>query len=274
MANARCVLHNTHMQPTATTYSELRQAYDVLNAELFSAELPPCLLTLQREKRTYGYFSRARFGTRTGETTDEIALNPEYFAVVPLLETLQTLGHEMVHLWQAHFGKPGRGRYHNAEWADKMEAIGLMPSSTGRPGGRRVGDSMADYMIPGGRFERAVARLVSERGFSISWYDLQPARMPLYESTSPVEAASLPPAALSKATDDGLVVRVAGRAPAAGDGAVPDRSNRVKWSCPGCRASAWGKPGLRLGCIPCGLPLLAAASSSTTAATETFARRR
>lgn len=76
------------MEPTATTYEELRRAFDFFNDKLFDGSLPPCLLTLQREKRTYGYFSAGRFGTRRGDTTDEIALNPEYFAVVPVIETL------------------------------------------------------------------------------------------------------------------------------------------------------------------------------------------
>ncbi len=53
--------------------------------------------------------------------TDEIAMNPSYFGVVPLLEILQTLVHEMAHAWQFHFGEPGRRGYHNKEWADKWK---------------------------------------------------------------------------------------------------------------------------------------------------------
>lgn len=41
---------------------------------------------------------------------------------------MQTIVHEMVHLWQYEFGKPSHRTYHNKE-ADKM-AIGLMPSNT------------------------------------------------------------------------------------------------------------------------------------------------
>jgi predicted SprT family Zn-dependent metalloprotease len=126
-------------KPTAQAYAELQKAYDHFNRELFEGTLPDCLLTLQREKDTYGYFSRNRFISSAGEKIDEIALNPSYFAVQPLVEILQTIAHEMVHLWQAHFGKPGRVRYHNGEFAAKMEAIGLMPSSTGqRVGGAPV----------------------------------------------------------------------------------------------------------------------------------------
>ena len=140
------------MKPTTETYSELQQAYDAFNQALFDGILPNCLITLQREKHTCGYFSSGRFASVDGKLTDEIAINPSYFAVTPIIEVLQTLVHEMAHLWQYHFGNPGRGRYHNKEWADKMESIGLMPSSTGKPGGAKTGDCMADYAIEGGLF--------------------------------------------------------------------------------------------------------------------------
>lgn len=142
----------TPIKPTQQTYEELQVTYDHFNEALFDGSLPPCLITLQRKKKTYGYFSAERFVHANGTRTDEIAMNPAYFAVYPPEEIMQTLVHEMAHLWQYHFGKPGRRGYHNKEWADKMESIGLMPSSTGKPGGARTGDSMADYAIEGGQF--------------------------------------------------------------------------------------------------------------------------
>lgn len=102
-------------------------------------------------------------------------MNPAYFAVCPPEEIMQTLCHEMCHLWQHHFGKPGRRGYHNKEWADFMEAIGLMPSSTGAPGGARTGDKMADYAIEGGRFLEAYESLMTD-DYRISWMDRFPSR--------------------------------------------------------------------------------------------------
>ena len=55
------------------------------------------------------------------ETTDEIALNPATFHDRTAEEILSTLVHEMVHLWQHHFGTPSRASYHNREWAAKMK---------------------------------------------------------------------------------------------------------------------------------------------------------
>lgn len=219
--------------PTAQAYAELQAAFDHYNRELFGGELPHCLITMQREKRTYGYFSSERFVHRHDRSkTDEIAINPSYFAVVPLLEVLQTLVHEMVHAWQFHFGKPGRRGYHNKEWADKMEAIGLMPSSTGKPGGARTGEKMADYAIPGGLFMQATDKLLTQ-DFKISWLDRFP---PMTTIAAPIADTG---------DDDGeggddlgdLISPLPG-----------NRSNRVKYRCPSCGAQAWGKPSLRLLC--------------------------
>lgn len=218
------------LSPTAQAYAELQSAFDHYNKELFGGDLPHCLITMQREKRTYGYFSSERFVHRHDKSkTDEIAINPSYFAVVPLLEILQTLVHEMVHAWQFHLGKPSRVGYHNREWADKMEAIGLMPSSTGQPGGARTGQKMADYAIPGGPFMIATDALMTQ-DFRISWLDRHP--------------AIAPTGSVSIGGEDGDGDDLADvLQPATGN-----RSNRVKFRCPSCGAQAWGKPTLRVLC--------------------------
>ena len=78
--------------PTTQAYAELQQAFEHYNVELFDGQNPRCLITMQREKRTYGYYSTKRFVHRDDHTTlDEIAINPAYFGIVPLLEILQTL---------------------------------------------------------------------------------------------------------------------------------------------------------------------------------------
>lgn len=245
--------HAPAQTPTQQVYSELRVAYDAFNAALFGGELPACLLTLQREKRTYGYYSGKRFGSLDGHVTDEIALNPEYFAVVSQLEVLQTLAHEMTHQWQAHHGTPGRGRYHNAEWADKMEAIGLMPSSTGRAGGKRTGDCMADYVIPDGPFVRVAGDLLGPQGLRITWFDRFAPAQPLYSEEDATQLASLPDtASLVPMKAQATSALVQHKTPIL---VAQNRSLRTKYQCPGCQINAWGKPGLRLLCEACMLPL-------------------
>ena len=156
------------IRPTRETYDPLQQAFETLNRALFENALPNCLITLQRHKKSYGYFSGDRFARADGKLTDEIALNPSHFRNRPQESVLATLAHEMVHLWQHHFGKPGRGRYHNMEWAEKMKSIGLQPTSTGKEDGAETGDVMDHMILPDGPFDRAVKKMLA-RGFVLSW---------------------------------------------------------------------------------------------------------
>lgn len=214
--------------PTEEAYKELRSAYRYFNAELFDDALPECLITLQRkDRRSLGYFSPDRFEKISGEVTDEIAMNPMHFASIGQVEVLQTLVHEMCHLWQKHFGVRSRAGYHNKEWGAKMKAVGLQPSSTGRPGGKETGQRMSDYVIKGGAFERVTAALL-EGGFQVSWHDALRWSEP-------------------SANGEGETGE--------GDEPIKDRSNRVKYSCAECGLNAWGKLGLPLMCGRCKVDL-------------------
>ncbi|CAN5268995.1 hypothetical protein BH23VER1_BH23VER1_13080 [soil metagenome] len=154
---------------TQVEYSSLQAAYDHFNAALLRQSLPGALITLQRKNGAGGYFHQARFIARdSSESADEIALNPDVFAGINDTEIMQTLVHEMIHQWQYYSGNPSRRCYHNQEWAAKMEEVGFMPSSTGKPGGRKVGQSIADYVIDGGRFD-ATWKDLQKGGFKIRW---------------------------------------------------------------------------------------------------------
>lgn len=214
------------MDPTPEAYTELERAYDHFNRHLFEGRLPPCILTLQRKHHTYGYFAPKAFLHRGGQTTDEIAMNPEHFHK-PIVETLQTLVHEMCHLWQSHFGNPGRARFHNREFASKMESIGLMPSRTGRPGGRKTGDQMMDYPIQGGLFEAVAAQLITD-DFQLSWMDRVQALQE--EQGGSTQGAN---------------------GTAGTNGPKPDKSNRLKYRCPTCEVQVWGRPNLLIRCGSC-----------------------
>jgi hypothetical protein len=151
-------------------YVTLAAAFDFFNRRLFDGQLPPAIITLQRKAGTHGYYSARRFEGRDDDTreTDEIALNPGTFTGRSDRDILSTLVHEMVHHWQEHFGKPGRGRYHNHEWAEKMESVGLVPSTTGVPGGQRTGQRMTHYTIVGGLFAGACEELLAD-GVKLEW---------------------------------------------------------------------------------------------------------
>ena len=81
---------------------------------------------------------------------------------------LSTLAHEMAHVWQQAHGTPPRRSYHDRQWAAKMHEIGLHPSSTGEPGGKETGQKVSHYILPGGAYARAYAKLQAT-GFLLRW---------------------------------------------------------------------------------------------------------
>lgn len=164
------------VQPTRQAFEELEKAYSFFNEQLFEGQLPECMLTLQRQHDTYGYFTPNSFQNRTGERAHEIALNPSYFSIRSIPETLSTLVTEMVSLRQWVITPPDqrpRRRYRNKHWAAMAKEVGLMPSSTGLPGGSQTGDKVRTYIIDGGAFDLAASKLVDEH-FTISWLDRYP----------------------------------------------------------------------------------------------------
>jgi hypothetical protein len=124
----------------------------------------------------------------------------------------------MAHLWQHHFGKPSRTTYHNKEWAAKMHQVGLIPTSTGWPGGKETGQHVTHIIEEGGPFEVVCAELMSE-GYGVAWVE------------------NTPGGAGSEGEDEG------------GEGEeAPKPKNKIKYTCPGCGLNAWGKPDLWLVC--------------------------
>ena len=197
------------------TYTNLDAAYDHFNRKLFGGKLPPCLLTMQRHKGAFGYFSGDRFANLDNhdDITDEIALNPAHFASQTPTKILSTLAHEMAHLWQHHFGKPGRRGYHNSEWAAKMREIGLTPvalSSTGQPNGKDTGEKVSHTIDEAGRFAKACAAFLATKP-AILYHDR------------------------------------------AGEGEARKKkvASKTKYTCPECQANAWAKPDTNLVCGDC-----------------------
>lgn len=144
--------------PTAEQFRAYEAMFDYFNAALFAGTLPAILLNFSRHARSYGFFAAERW-QGSARRTHEISLNPQHLMSRSPIEVAGTLAHEMVHLWQWEHGKRGGRGYHDRQWADKMQEIGLTPSHTGKPGGRRVGFRMTHYIAPGGAFERAFAAM-------------------------------------------------------------------------------------------------------------------
>lgn len=262
------------MQPTSELYFALERAYDHFNSKLFDGDLPTVIFTFQRKSGVMGYFSPERWGNQKGKKCNEIAINPSFLAQSRLIEICQTLVHEMVHCWQHHFGKPSRISYHNLEWARKMMNVGLMPSSTGEPGGKMTGQMMADYIIEDGLFIKAFDSLTKSEKFDFPWFDrkaLPRLFEPVIATLSVQEHQSMPDTPL----DEEAIINYVNESVKStsldiyfhGDQSsgklasyTPDtfvtfepakKSTRTKYICNGCSAIVYGKSNLNISCDDC-----------------------
>ena len=163
----------TH-NPTEQAYGELQAAYDYFNRELFDGGLPDALISFQRKPGSAGHFAADRYATRDGTAKHhELGLNPSVFKHMTPEDILSTVVHEQVHAWQKTYGDPGRPGYHNREWANKMLEIGLIPTSTGKPGGNQTGQRIDHLIQPGGKFQRAAQKFLETS--TITYVDLSDA---------------------------------------------------------------------------------------------------
>ncbi|MBN2436268.1 MAG: SprT-like domain-containing protein [Spirochaetes bacterium] len=239
-----------YLNPTSGTYDALLLSYKFMNEHLFDGVLPICLITLQREKKTYGYFCGSRFQSTddSSKRTDEIALNPQFFRSNGRDDraVCSTLVHEMCHLWQHHYGKPGRARYHNQQWADKMKKIGLIPSSTGQIGGKETGDCMSHYIDERGPFAAAYRDLVVQ-GFALQW--IEPPEYEIIEKMLPDPDNPQRSVSLTDIEDDEEIRSIIEK-PRKKD------SSKMKYSCPLCGLNAWAKFGAHFICGTCNTQML------------------
>ncbi|PWN60038.1 SprT-like domain-containing protein [Chryseobacterium oncorhynchi] len=214
-------------QPTKEFYNLFNYLFEFYNVNLFQGNLTYPMIVITRNKNVFGHYSFKRWVDSTStENVDEIAINPLWFHKYPLTEICQTIVHEMCHQWQYHFGSPSRTGYHNKEWADKMIEIGLMPSSTGKEGGKVVGQKMADYPIVSGRFSILTQSLMNENIFSDLYY----------------EANSIVGRTVEMV--NGLMVSSEGEV-------VGTNKMKIKYSCKICNVNVWAKPDVHLICGEC-----------------------
>ncbi len=211
---------------TNEQYAFMQNLFDYYNRQLFNGELTPVLFVFERCARSAGHYARGRWKqAENGEMIPEISINPEAMQTAKYWHS--TLVHEMAHHWQRTLGKTKpRPNYHNKEWAAKMEEIGLMPSSTGQPGGKKTGQAMADYPIEGGLFEKAFQALEESAAVDL------PIKSTTGQAPSPEESEG-------EESEGGE-----------SDKEKSKSGKRVKYTCP-CKNKVWGKAGLSIVCGEC-----------------------
>jgi predicted SprT family Zn-dependent metalloprotease len=156
---------------TLDQYTAITKAYDHFNERLFGGALPPCLITLQRQANSDGYYIPAKFEARDAghAVTAELALNPDAFRGKTDMDILAVLVHQMAHHWQHVEGDAPRKAYHDTAWAGRMMAMGLHPTDDGTPTGKPTGQNVTQLVVDGGLFEEAAADFLVDVGQAIAW---------------------------------------------------------------------------------------------------------
>jgi hypothetical protein len=105
--------------------SQLYVWTDRFNDRFFAREMPEAVLSFERmDHRVLAAYTLRR---NPQGLLYEITFNTAHLER-PLWETLETLMHEYVHLWQQNHGQhPVTRNYHNEEFVARCEAIGLHP---------------------------------------------------------------------------------------------------------------------------------------------------
>jgi hypothetical protein len=106
--------------------SALYQWTDRLNDRFFERQMPDALLSFERlDVRVLAAYTLDR---NPQGLLYEITFNTHHLQR-PMWETLETLMHEYVHLWQQNLGEhPVERNYHNREFVARCEELGLHPA--------------------------------------------------------------------------------------------------------------------------------------------------
>jgi len=208
-------------------FAWIEKAYQYYNKQLFYSKLPPCIFTIGEYGRAKGYMIRYAWSVNEGEQVHQISLTKSLFDW-DHISIFATLVHEMVHLWQAEYGKPSINNYHNKEWGWKMKDVGLIPSDTGAEGGEEVGEKVSHYIEEGGRFQQAFERM--------------------------------PKNYFPKTTPGRIRPKISGVTGKRGNVKTPlkptkGRTNKLKYECPSCNQKAYGGKSLSIICGRCNLPM-------------------
>ena len=241
---------------------ELISIVNALNRELFTGSLPACDVILNRRARTFG---SVRIYSLDGILfgAPQISMNSALMSIRTLRSTFATLTSLMCEV-NAFLDGRTNYRLRNKKAAEAMLRIGLVSSSTGRPGGKKTGYNISFYILKGGAFDRTFDRL-SKSDKWITWSDLSTCTPPPHykdfevltfsaDGASDAEEQSLtdratalgiPPILLASPTKSSHVCL-----------SLPAKSTKGTFVCPGCGLRCWAKrSSTNIHCAGCDRPL-------------------
>lgn len=141
--------------------SQLEHIYNSLNTDFFSGALPVPIITVQSKPGTYGHCTTAKVWKRKDGGAYELNIAAEVLNY-PIEETLDTMLHEMVHLYcrENNIKEVSRGgTYHNGKFKAIAEAHGLTCIPCGQYGWNTTpGENLIEYALSKGWNEIKIGR--------------------------------------------------------------------------------------------------------------------
>jgi len=143
-------------------HAEVARAFEFFNDRFWGGRLPTPIFAFFRQPpngRRLGHYRARSWRSPGGLLRDEVILYADLALEQGMAAVLETLLHEAVHVWQAHFGKPAG---HNAQWHAEAARVGLV--TEGPHGYTSAGDGFlraVEALAP--RVERIPFR-VQDRG--------------------------------------------------------------------------------------------------------------
>lgn len=129
---------------------QLEKIYNCLNEDFFEGALPTPIITVQSKPGTMGHCSVAKVWQRPQDSTYELNIAAEVLNF-PIEETLDTMIHEMVHLYcrENDIKEVSRGgKYHNGKFKEEAEKRGLECYKCGQYGwNTRPTDKLVEYAM-------------------------------------------------------------------------------------------------------------------------------
>lgn len=114
----------------AEMQAALQAAFNAINRDFYGGELEKVIITVKegKKKAAFGWIETAKNWKQNGIDRHEINISADYIGERTVAQTITTLMHEMVHLYNLQNGikdTTRSGLYHNKKFKETAEAHGL-----------------------------------------------------------------------------------------------------------------------------------------------------
>ena len=238
--NNNAIPETEEVKTSIELYSKIQKVIDEIDSFFFSGKgkqkLPEVVFAINERCKAcvLAYVSpEALYDKAKAKKLQYLAINPAYLNR-DSKEILATICHELCHVYEHAYIHIPRGGYHDKQWAELMRDCGLEPIYN-----NKSKTSVHHKIIEGGAFEDFVKQFKEEHGedyFNIVSY------------SSEVERQARKALGLEEGEgeDEGEL------GPDNADKPVKKYNrNKIKYTCPECKAKVWGKAGLNIYCSDC-----------------------